>query len=209
MLPEEMSVFKSLSRLMHVKKGHILFSQEGCNDFVYLIGFGYVKIYKNTDYGKAFTTSIYSTGDVIGIAGVLMGKSHSVYAQTIGTCKLWRMAGTDFIEMLQSYPKLAIRIAAVQSQRLRNAEMLIGNLMYREVDRRLAWLLMDLAGKVSYDWQAKINIHLTHQDIANMIGASRQTVTSILSRFKTEGIVNVGGHCIEITDVDKLGKYAG
>jgi CRP/FNR family cyclic AMP-dependent transcriptional regulator len=211
LLPEEMAVFKSLSKLMHVKKGYILFAQEGCNDFIYFIELGHVKIYKNTDIGKVLTTSIYSTGAVIGIAGVLMGKSHSVYAETIEKCKLWRMHGTDFIEMLQSHPQLAIRIAAMQSQRLREAERVIGNLMYREVDRRLAWLLMDLAGTASYppaNWKAKINIRLTHQDMASMIGTSRQTVTSILNRFKTEGIVNVGGHCIEIIDINKLGKYA-
>ncbi|BBB89629.1 MAG TPA: Crp/Fnr family transcriptional regulator [Methylomusa anaerophila] len=204
--PDEIAEFKALAYPMQVKAGYVLYSEGDYSNYIYFIETGHVKLYKSTSLGEIITLSIRKPGDVIGIAGVLTGRYRCVFAETIDICKIWRMKGESFIELLYARPRFAVRVAALLGKRLCDAEIAIANLTSMEVDRRLAWLLKDLAATASNPDGEKLRIavKLTHQDIASMIGTCRQTVTTALGRLKEDGIINVGKRYIEIIDLNKL-----
>jgi CRP/FNR family cyclic AMP-dependent transcriptional regulator len=207
--PDEVVMFKKLACPIQVKEGYVIFGEDDHADCVYLIEKGHVKTYHSSKLGKIFMISIRKPGDIFGIAAVLLGEKRCVFAAAIENCTLWRMEGKVFIDMLHQCPRLAVQIATLYGRYLRDTDRAIGNLMSLDVNCRVAWLLVKLAGTVSTPQGEKLRIEvpLTHQDMANMIGTCRQTVTTILGQFKKEGMIHVGKQFIEITNFDKLNQY--
>lgn len=207
--PEEIAAFKALSQPMQVKAGYVVFTEEEPSDYVYFIETGHVKIYRNTNLGKISMITIRKSNDMFGIPGALLGETRCTSAETIERSKLWRMERKIFIEMLYNCPQLAMQVVIAHSKYLRDTEQAFGNLMSMDVDCRLAWLIIKLTSTVSTPTGEKfsVNVRLTHQDIANMIGTCRQTVTTVLGRFKKDGSIDVGRRYIEIRDFNKLNKY--
>ncbi len=206
LLSDEIAEFKALAHPMQTEAGYLVYGEEECSEYVYFIETGYVKIYRSTSLGRVTTISVRKPGDLIGIAGVLNVRYRCVFAETIEKCKLWRMEGETFVKMLYARPRWAVQVATLLGQRLCNAEIAIANLTSMEVNRRLAWLLMDLARTAGRpgEERLRIDVGLTHQDMASMIGTCRQTVTTALGQFKENGIIQVGKRYIEIIDVNKL-----
>ncbi len=209
LLPDEVTRFKTLAHPLQVKAGYVIFEEDSCADYVYFIETGYVKIYHNTIVGKISMISIRESGDILGIAAVLLGESRSAFAETIGESQLWRMEGEVFKTVLHEFPKLAVQVAIIHGKYLRESQRAIGTLMSLDADHRLAWLLMKLANTVSTPRGEKlrVTVQLTHQDMANMIGTCRQTVTTVLGRFKKAGLIYVGKEGIDIVDFNKLNQY--
>lgn len=208
--PNEVAAFKALARALQAKAGQIVFREEDCPDYIYLIETGHVKIYRNTPLGKVVTVGIRKPGDVIGVAEVLTGMNRCCFAEAVEASELWRMPGEIFITMLRSQPELAVKVAAAMGNRLREAETTILNLVTLEVDHRLAKLLLNLAKAGATDGEKglRIGVQLTQQELASMIGTCRQTVTTTLRRFKDEGVIHTGKRYIEIVDGVKLSDYA-
>ncbi len=209
LLPNEVILFKKLARFIEVKARQIIFGEDDQADCVYFVAAGHIKTYHSTKSGKISLISIRKPGDIFGIAAVLLGEKRCVFAETIETCNLWRMEGKVFIDMLYKRPRLAVQIATVYGEYLRDSDRAIGNLMSLDVNRRLAWLLIKLASTVSTPQgeRLRINVQLTHQDMASMIGTCRQTVTTTLGQFKKAGIIYIGKQFIELIDPDALNQY--
>lgn len=207
---EEVVAFKTLANMRQIAAGVVVFREEDSPDYIYLIETGYIKIYRSTAAGKVVTVGIRKPDDLIGMAEVLTGVNRYCYAEAIESCTLWRINGKTFISMLRSQPGLAVKVAAALGNRLREAETTILNLVTLDVDRRLAKLLLSL-DKVENprnNIRPEIDIQLTHQELADMIGTSRQTVTATLQRFKEKKLVLIGKRHIEIADWSKLNGYA-
>lgn len=206
--PDEIAAFQASSNLVEYDCGKVVFREGDSPDYVYLIAAGCLKVYRSTVLGKIATMSIYKPGDVLGAAGVLTGSPRCVFAETIEKCTLWRMNAETFIHVLLYRPRLAVYAAANLGKHLRAAEVTIMNLTSLEVDHRLAHLLLTLAESVptARGQQLRINVKLTHEEIASMIGASRQTVTTALGRLREDGIIYMNRRYIEIKDLHRLGR---
>ncbi|BBB90022.1 MAG TPA: Crp/Fnr family transcriptional regulator [Methylomusa anaerophila] len=202
--PDEVAIFKKLARPMQVGTGRVIFREEDCSEYIYLIETGHVKLSQNTEFGNTVTVAVGRSGEVVGVAGVLTGEQRAVFIETLEPCMLWKMNKQTFVDMLHQYPSLAVHIAAELGKRLRRAHQTIMNITSYTVERRLALLLLELATTATpNDNRARITFTLTHQEMADMIGACRQTVTIALGQFKKEGLIKVGKH-IEIIDAAKL-----
>lgn len=207
---EERTSFKLLATKMTMKAGETIFEEENCAKFVYLIETGHIKIFRISSFGTIVTVGIRKSGDVIGIAEVLREINRCCFAKTIELSELWKMDGYKFKELLYSHPQLALKIAATMSSRLREAETTILNLMTLEVDRRLARLLLSLAEKGTSlgEKGLKLNVKLTQDEMATMIGACRQTVTTTLQKFRDQGLIYSNKRNIEIVNLDNLRLFA-
>jgi CRP/FNR family cyclic AMP-dependent transcriptional regulator len=210
LLPEEVAEFKILASMIQVMAGGVIFKEEDSPDYVYLIKTGHIKIYRSNPLGKVVTVGFRGPGDLIGMAEVLTGMNRCCFAEAVESCELWRINGEAFISMLHSQSGLVLKVAAALGSRLRDAETAILNLVTLDVDRRLAKLLLSLAkvGVIGNKQRTKSDMQLTHQELANMIGTSRQTVTTILRRFKEEKLVFTGKQHIEIVDWNRLNSFA-
>jgi len=207
---EERTSFKLLATKMTLKAGETIFEQENCAKFVYLIETGHIKIFRISPFGTIVTVGIRKGGDVIGIAEVLREINRCCFAKTIELSELWKMDGNTFKELLYSHPQLALKIAATMSSRLREAETTILNLMTLEVDRRLARLLLSLAEKGTSlgEKGLKLNVKLTQDEMATMIGSCRQTVTTTLQKFRDQKLIYSNKRNIEIINLDNLKRFA-
>jgi len=207
---EERTSFKRLAKKMALKTGETIFEEENCAKFVYLIETGHVKIFRLSPFGTIVTVGIRKGGDVIGIAEVLREMNRCCFAKTIELSELWKMDGNTFKELLYSHPELSLKIAATMSNRLREAETTILNLMTLEVDKRLARLLLSLAEKgVSQGEKGlKLNVKLTQDEMATMIGSCRQTVTTTLHKFRDQKLIYSSKRNIEIINLDNLKRFS-
>jgi len=201
--------FKEYAKSQLVELGHIIFDEEEFPKYVYLIGSGHVKIARSSAQGSIVTVSIRNHGDLIGVAEVLSEMNRCCFAEALETCEIWKMDGKSFLQMLNTSPALGVKVMSALATRLREAENTIFNLATLEVDRRLAKLLLDLAQKHPSKGAKglKINIKLSHQELATMIGTCRQTVTTTLQKFKRNGLIHTGKMSVEILNIEGLKSF--
>ena len=190
--------------------GKFIFHEGDPADYVYVIEKGHVKISRSSPLGREVTVAIRKAGDVVGVAEALGGMERCCFAEALETCTLWKLERELFVEMLHSRPALAVKVATTLGSRLREAENLFSNMVALEVDRRLARLLVSLADRFGVAGQrgVKIDVPLTQQDLATMIGSSRQTVTSTLQKFKDRGLLTIGKRSLVVVDAEGLRKVS-
>lgn len=203
--PSQIEEFKSLAHLESATAGSLVYGEEKPPGFVFLIEAGYIKLYQTTSLGKISTMAIRIPGDLIGISIALLGKNW-VCAECIGKCQFWRLEAKLFMKMLHNHPALAVQVATELGRRLYDAQMTIMNLSSLEVDQRLIHLLVNFASstEATKENNPKINVYLTHQEIATMVGACRQTITTVLGQLKSAEIINIKKRHIEIINLEKL-----
>lgn len=204
-LPHQIEEFKCLAQPILLKAGSIIYEEESHPDFVFLIESGYIKLYQVTNLGKIAIMAIRIPGDLIGMSSLLLGKNW-VYAECIGKCQLWKLEAKTFMGMLHNHSQLAIQIATELSKRLYDAQRTITNLSSLEVEHRLINLLVNLANSLETPGgsTSKINVYLTHQEMANMVGSCRQVITTTLGQLKDAEIINIRRRHIEIINFKKL-----
>jgi CRP-like cAMP-binding protein len=204
---DEIGILKQYARVVYVKSNHVLFRENDETDNVYFIESGHVKHYHTTALGKVVIVSICGPSEIIGVPAVILGKRRGVFAETLDRCTLWLIEKTTFLSILYQYPQLAIKLAAINCQLVRNYEYGLQALVAANADGRLAWLILRMANNTvqeSKEGKYFIDFLLTHQEMADIIGSCRQTVTSTLSNFKKAGLIRVRKNSLEITDIEKL-----
>lgn len=207
---EEWEHVKRLGTKFTTVAGQVIFCEGEPACYIYVIEKGHVKISRNSPMGKVVTVGIRKAGDVVGVAEALGGMERCCFAETLEACALWKLGRDKFIEMLHSRPALAVKVATTLGSRLREVENLFSSMVALEVDRRLARLLVSLADRFGAAGRQgiKIDIPLTQQDLATMIGSCRQTVTTTLQKFKDNGLLATGKKSLEVLDMEELRRIA-
>lgn len=153
--------------------------------------------------------AIRQPGELAGLAETLCNAQRSCYAEAMEEVDLVVLKRENFLVLLQSTPHLAIKVAEVLGGRLREAHATIHEMVSWPVHGRLALLLLKLAERSGVDTGdgIELNIRLTHEEIACMIGTSRPTVTSIFNAFKNEKAVLMEGRDIKLIYPEKIRKW--
>lgn len=207
---EEKNLIRKAGMEMSYPKGHTLFSAGDLADRIYLVEDGYVKIYRIASDGRRVTVgSIRSPGELMGLAETLYHGERTCFAGAINDVKAIVVRKSRFEELLETEPQLAIKVARQLGARMRDAEALIHELVCWQVPGRLALLLLKVSELTGVETEKgiKIDLRLTHEEMANMIGTSRQTVTSTLNTFKQEHSIMIEGRDLYITDIEKISKW--
>ncbi|MCF8011181.1 MAG: Crp/Fnr family transcriptional regulator [Clostridiales bacterium] len=203
-------IIREAGSTVHYPKGHVLFAAGDIADRVYLIESGWVKIYRLSLDGRRVTVgSIRSPGEMMGLAETMLSVERTCFAGTINDVSMVVLRKKQFEELLAKQPFLAIKISKILAARMREAEGIIHEMVCWQAPGRLALALMKISercGKVTNNGII-LDVQLTHEEIASMVGTSRQTVTSLLNTFKQEKSIAYEGRTIRITDPDKLTKW--
>lgn len=210
LLEYEQEIIKQIGQPVFHKRGSIIFSLGDAADRVFMIERGLVKIYRLTTDGRHITVgSIRHPGELMGLAEALHGGERSCYAGAINNVELIVVRRNDFQEMLLCKPHLAIKIARMLAIRMREAESSIHELVSLSVPGRLASMLIKMGQRFGepIDGGTRINLNLTHEELASMIGSSRQTVTSMMAIFREENSISIKGKEISIIDPQKLANW--
>ena len=180
-------------RSLEFPKDALVVGQDSVGDSLYIIQRGRVKVVLYGEGGREMILSIFRTSDFFGEMSLLDGEPRSANVIALEECRFLVLSREDFVEQLQAFPHSALEILAEMSRRLRNADAMIGNLALLDVYTRLARFLIDTAkreGRVE-DEGIVIRERMTQQNIASMIGASRETVSRVLSEFQKRGFVAI------------------
>ena len=206
----EKMLIRQAGSTVHYPKGHIIFATGDISDRVYLIESGWVKIYRLSADGRRVTVgSIRSPGEMMGLAETLVEAERTCFAGAINDVAMVVMTKNKFEELMAQQPMLAIKVAKLLGARMREAEAIIHEMVCWQAPGRLALMLIKMGERMGVQSKGgiKINLQLTHEEIANMVGTSRQTVTSLLNTFKQEQSIVYEGRAIRIVNPVKLAKW--
>lgn len=206
----EKALIRQAGSTVHYPKGHVIFAAGDIPDRVMLIESGWVKIYRLSSDGRRVTVgSIRSPGELMGLAETLWGNERTCFAGSISNVSMVVLRKNKFEELLAQHPFLALKVAKLLGARMREAEAIIHEMVCWQAPGRLALMLLKMGDQCGIETQKgiKLNLQLTHEELANMVGTSRQTVTSLLNTFKQEKSIVYEGREMCIVNPDKLAKW--
>jgi len=179
--------------LRRFKKNEVILYEEDTNKFMYAILEGKVKIVQNTEDGKEIIIAMHEAGDSFGEISLIDGKTATASVQATSDSLIAIITKQDFYELLFANRKLLDNLLRMLCSRIRENVDKIQLLNFNNAAQRIKMMLIKLAdshGKKTPDGTT-LNIKLTHQDIANMTGLTRETVTRVLDKWQYDGDIAV------------------
>lgn len=198
-----------LSEMQEYPRGEVILGPEPRPDVIYLVKAGRVKISAYSLDGKEQVLALLDRGDLFGELAPA-GPPVPTRVEALDRAVVCTLQRTLFEDIIRSTPDVALKVIRVLARRLRAAEQEIEDLALRDVPGRLASLLLRLAEEYGerHDRGIRLSFRLTHQDLAHMIGSTRETVTTIMSRFRDDGLITVEQRTLIILDRERLGAVA-
>jgi len=182
----------------------IFFPEDAC-DFVYWIRSGRVKVMRVSNDGRELTFRHEVAGGMIG-AECLAGRPRWLdYAEALEPSILCLMRKSDFTRLMTEEKNFAAAVAVHLSGRVTDLEDGLAQLVFRSVRSRIAAGLLRLYAKQHNSTGA---VRITHQELSNLIGAARETTTSILHELQDRNIVKLANRSISVLDPDALHRVA-
>ncbi|WP_182187839.1 Crp/Fnr family transcriptional regulator [Pectinatus frisingensis] len=203
---EELELLKATSCIKSLPAHKIIFNEDSPAEYIYYIQSGHIKYYHNTAAGKEVIVSIYGGGEIIGLTAVLHGENCDIFAKAMENCVIWQMSRESFIKLIEENTGISIKLIRILCSYVRNYEYRLEELLATSTEAKVASLLCHLAeNKFEAGNKCYIDYRITHQEMANMIGACRQTVTEILGRFQEKGLIRTHKrNAIEISSWDEI-----
>ena len=188
--------------------GNCIFLEESDGEQCFFVVKGSVKVTRLSKDGREVILAMLNEGDFFGEMSLLDGKSRSANVIALEKTEVLTLNRKDFLIVLQEYPKIAIQLLKELASRLRKSDRQIASLSLSDAEKRIALCIIRFAdergiirnGRVSI---AKIPIQ---QDIANMAGTSRETVSRALNVLEKEQLIDRNGRELVIIDYKKFIK---
>ena len=206
-LPEEDK--KELREISHMTPYHkhdqICFPGQPA-DTVYLLKQGRVKISRVNEKGQEATICLLEPGEIFGEMEAMDGAPRETLVQALEPVLVCEITRENFLRFLDRCPTVGIRILKKIGGRLRDIESKFGDLVFQSAPSRLAKLLLQLGDSMGERDQGaiRLNVRLTHQNLANLIGTSRETVSALLGQFQRQGLLIQDRRQICLVDSAKL-----
>lgn len=177
---------------------NVILINEGERSFsLYIILAGSVRVFASDEDGKEVVLAILGPGECVGEMALIEDAPRSASVMTLERSKMSIISREDFIQCLQNHPSIALHLLKALSRRLRQQNRSTKNLALMGVYERVASVLKEQAVEHNGDL---IIEGLTHQRLANMVGASREMVSIVLKALKTEGYIAVQQRRITIKE---------
>jgi CRP/FNR family transcriptional regulator, cyclic AMP receptor protein len=205
---EELKRLCLIPEFKTVKKSEIVFFSHDEREMLYTIKRGIMKIVEIDEQGNETIKDILREGDLFGqftLSGIQDNNQYAIALTDRVVACAFRVS--DFENILEKNPQLAIQYTKLVGLRLQKVRNQYKNLIFKDVETRLRLFLYDWAlqetGQVSME-NVEFKNYLTHQDIANLICSTRQTVNLMLHNLKEKGLVFYTRQLIQIPDLKKL-----
>lgn len=193
---QELETLSQHMRTRSYRKNTIIFEEGDQGDALYIVESGQVKAYLGDEQGKEIVLSLLNPGEYFGEMALLDDAPRSASVITTQESKLLVCSGSDFRATLAANPDIALALIRGLNETLRRSTENVKSLALKDVYGRVARLLLDMA--VYENGRRVIRERLTHQDIADRVGSSREAISRILKDLKFGGYVAIEGKRIEI-----------
>jgi len=188
------------------KKEAVIVSREEPGVSLFLIVKGKVKVVLYGPSGREVILSMLKDGEFFGEMSLLDGKPRSASVVAITDSEVLMLDRADFVRFVETKPSVALSILGEMSRRLREADQKIGSLALLDVYGRVARALLDLAKKEGEKTETGVIVkeRPTHQQLAGMVGTSRETVSRVMSELQRQGFLRTQGKRLILTNENTL-----
>ncbi len=175
------------------KKNQVILSEENTSEFMYIILEGEVKVAQFTDEGKEIIVTIHQAGEFFGELSLINGKTAPATIITTKDSVTAIISKRDFLSLIFDQKKVLENLLHILSARLREAWKKIQLLNFNNAAQRVKMLFLMLSESYGKETSQGtiLNIKLTHKDIADMTGLTRETVTRVLDKWKRGGEIKI------------------
>jgi CRP/FNR family cyclic AMP-dependent transcriptional regulator len=203
---KELAVLTERAIRKRFLKDSIIVQEADEGDSLMVILSGRVKVVLHSEEGKEIILSILKDGDFFGEMSLLDGEPRSATVIAMEDSTLLIIQRNDFLYQIEKNPSIAKAIFAEMSRRMRRADERIGNLILLDVYGRIARFLLDLARAEGKKVEGGILIEKrpTQQDIASIVGTSRETVSRVLGELNRRKLISISGKSITIFGTEEL-----
>jgi CRP/FNR family cyclic AMP-dependent transcriptional regulator len=193
---------------VRISKGTILFAEGDEGDHLYVIAEGKLKLGTSSGDGRENLLSILGPGEMFGELSLFDPGPRTSTATAVTDAKLLSLGQEKLIPWLATNPEVSLQLLARLAQRLRRTNEAVGDLVFSDVPGRVAKALIDLGERFGKQTDEGLFVHhdLTQEELAQLVGASRETVNKALADFAGRNWLKLDGRAVLITDFERLSK---
>lgn len=195
-----------LAKRRTFRSGEVIFHRDDPGQVLYVIKEGKVKICLVSPDGQEISLVVFGRGEYFGEQALLDGLPRSADAIALEKVECYTLQRSDFHNAIMQNPKIAIQVLEVLSKRLRNTDQQVEDLIFLDVYGRVAKKLLDLAEThgMKVDTGIRIDMRLTQQELASMVGASRESVNKVMGYYTEKQYISTDKHKITLHRISDL-----
>lgn len=208
--PDEMTRITGYARSLRKARGEFIYMPGDRADYVYILKQGRVKLSVLSESGKEIAIDIIQPGEIFGEFALVDEAPRSNMTQALDDILMWVFFKQDFIHLIASQPKLALSYIRLVGDRRRRMEKKLSDITSKDVSARVCELLHEISTSTAEGEANNTDylVPLTHQDVASLIGAARQTTTTVLNDLERRGIIELGRGWVRVKCLKELQTYA-
>ncbi len=207
---EDSQALRAKVLVVRLDRGERLFAEGDKGDRLYIILSGKIKLTKAAPDGRENLLSVHGTGEMFGELSLFDPIPRTSSATAITQAELAGLAHDDMRTFLATRPGVAMHLLQALAQRLRRINEVKADLVFTDVPGRVAKALLDLSERFGVQTPdgMQVNHDLTQEELAQLVGASRETVNKALADFAARGWIQLAAKSVLIADTDRLRKRA-
>ncbi len=189
-----------------LERGDILFREGDQGDTLYVIGEGKVKLGRTSTDGRENLIAILGPGEMFGELSLFDPGPRTMTATAVAETQLMGLGNESLTSLLTGRPEVAKALLAALAKRLRRTNEHLADLVFTDVPGRVAKALLDLANRFGRPVEEGVLVahDLTQEELAQLVGASRETVNKALADFATRGWIKLEARAVLLLDVERL-----
>jgi CRP/FNR family transcriptional regulator, cyclic AMP receptor protein len=193
-----------------LRRGDVLFHEGDAGDRLYIVMDGKVKLGRTSSDGRENLLAILGPGQMFGELSLFDPGPRSATVTSVTDASFLSLSHEDLLKWLDGRPQVARGLLAQIAGRLRKANDVNADLVFSDVPGRVAKALLDLADRFGRTADDGVHVHhdLTQEELAQLVGASRETVNKALADFAHRGWIRLEGKSVLISDSERLARRA-
>ncbi|EHM88133.1 MAG: Crp/Fnr family transcriptional regulator [Actinomyces graevenitzii] len=210
MSPEEREELRGMMSQTTLRRGEVLFNEGDSGDRLYILLTGKVKLGHTSVDGRENLLAVLGPGEIVGELTLFDPGPRSATATAVATTELLALEHNQLMGFIDSHPTLAKDMLRALAVRLRLTNTALADLVFSDVPGRVAKALLDLAERFGAPTEDGIHVphDLTQEELAQLVGASRETINKSLAEFSSRGWIRLEGRAVTLIDVERLKRRA-
>ena len=196
---------------LRLARGKVLFNEGDQGDRLYVVTEGKVKLGRTSPDGRENLLAVLGPGEMFGELSLFDPGPRTATVTAVTDAALIGLGHDDLKPLLAERPEVAAHLLAALARRLRRTNEAMADLVFSDVPGRVAKALLDLAKR--FGVQSEDGLHVTHdltqEELAQLVGASRETVNKALADFAARGFLRLEARAVVILDIERLSRRAG
>jgi CRP/FNR family transcriptional regulator, cyclic AMP receptor protein len=195
---------------VELARGERLFDEGDVGDRLYVVLDGKIKLTRTSADGRENLISLVGPGEMFGELSLFDPRPRTMSASAVTDVRLAALAHENLRSWLSGHPDVALHLLAALARRLRRTNEVMSDLVFTDVPGRVAKALLDLAARfgVQQEDGLQVNHDLTQEELAQLVGASRETVNKALADFVARGWIQLHPKSVLLIDTERMRKRA-